>query len=327
MASDAIVLRQEMDVTLSPVMDLAVAKQRMQQFQSFVKDYLVKDEDFGTIPGTPKPTLYKPGADKLCELYGLADDYAILDKIEDFDKGLFDYNVKCILTSKRGGFLVATGLGSCNSYEGRYRWRDAKPKCPNCGKESIFKSKDAPFGYFCWAKKGGCGAQFPPESTAIANQDAGKVLNDDVATLKNTILKMAKKRAKVDATLSATRSSGIFTQDVEDFKSFAAEPEAPESHSERATAPTPTAPTPNAHQQYRPSGKTITDAQQKRFFAIANGNNLSKEDSSAHREGIRIQRDRSDHDGKVRRNLRCPEAPDIARRSSRRRHTVLGETK
>ena len=36
-------------------------------------------------------------------------------------------------------------------------------------------------------------------------------------TLVNTILKMAKKRALVDATLSAGRLSNIFTQDIEDM--------------------------------------------------------------------------------------------------------------
>jgi len=34
----------------------------------------------------------------------------------------------------------------------------------------------------------------------------------------NTVLKIAKKRALVDATLSVTRSSGLFTQDVEDIE-------------------------------------------------------------------------------------------------------------
>jgi hypothetical protein len=37
----------------------------------------------------------------------------------------------------------------------------------------------------------------------------------------NTIIKMAKKRAYIDATLSATRTSGIFTQDLEDFATLA----------------------------------------------------------------------------------------------------------
>ena len=62
---------------IAPVMNVALARERLMQFQQFVKEYLVDGEDFGTIPGTPKPTLYKPGADKLCELYSLADEYEV----------------------------------------------------------------------------------------------------------------------------------------------------------------------------------------------------------------------------------------------------------
>ena len=88
MADDKLAMREEgglmaQDDILSPVMNLAVAKRRLAEFQEFVKDYLKEGEDFGIIPGTPKPTLLKPGADKLCELYGLADSYRILDKVED----------------------------------------------------------------------------------------------------------------------------------------------------------------------------------------------------------------------------------------------------
>lgn len=41
--------------------------------------------------------------------------------------------------------------------------------------------------------------------------------NQDIADTYNTVLKMAKKRALVDATLTATGCSDMFTQDVEDF--------------------------------------------------------------------------------------------------------------
>ena len=97
---------------IGPVMDVAMARERLMQFQQFVKEYLVEGEDFGTIPSTPKPTLYKPGADKLCELYGLADEYEVTQRTEDFDKGLFDYEVKCILVRKPEMTLVSSGLGS-----------------------------------------------------------------------------------------------------------------------------------------------------------------------------------------------------------------------
>ena len=128
------VQNQQLGVLLAPVMNVAVAKERLMQLQQFVKEYLVDGEDFGTIPGTPKPTLYKPGADKLCELYGLADEYEVTQRTEDFDRGLFDYEVKCKLLHKPDMTLVSSGLGSCNSYETKYRWRDSKRICPDCGK-------------------------------------------------------------------------------------------------------------------------------------------------------------------------------------------------
>lgn len=208
------------DEVLQPVMNLEVAKKRLAEFQAFVKDYLKEGEDFGTIPGTPKPTLLKPGADKLCELYGLSDSYEIVDKVEDFDAHppLFDYTIRCVLTRIRTGLAVASGLGSCNSYEKKYRWRDSSRKCPQCMKETIIKGKEEfGGGFLCYAKKGGCGAKFKDDDPAITKQTVGRVENEDIADIKNTILKMSKKRAKIDATLSATRSSGVFTQDVEDI--------------------------------------------------------------------------------------------------------------
>lgn len=41
-----------------------------------------------------------------------------------------------------------------------------------------------------------------------------------VFSMKNTVLKMAKKRAQVDATLTIASLSNVFTQDVEDMQNF-----------------------------------------------------------------------------------------------------------
>src|SRR6185436_597804 len=119
-STQALAVRPQSNLLLTPVMNLELARQRLHEFQAFIKEYLVEGEDFGTIPGTPKPTLYKPGSDKLCELYGLADTYEVTKRIEDWDRNLFFYEIRCTLLSKRDDSLVATGLGSCNSYEGRY---------------------------------------------------------------------------------------------------------------------------------------------------------------------------------------------------------------
>src|ERR1039458_907130 len=110
--AQGIVLSESTALVLHPVMNLSVARRRLAEFQEFVKDYLHEDEDFGTIPGTPKATLYKPGADKLCELYGLSDSYSILSKVEDWDRGLFDYTIECSLVHCQSGAVVACGVWS-----------------------------------------------------------------------------------------------------------------------------------------------------------------------------------------------------------------------
>jgi hypothetical protein len=210
------------ELMLMPVMDLELAKKRLAEFQQFVSEYMKRDEDYGIIPGVDKPSLFQPGADKLSELYGLAPTFPDERTIRNVDwsmtPALFDYEVTCVLVSKRTGMVVAEGKGSCSSYEAKYRWRDQKRKCPMCQAEAIIKGKEEyGGGYICWTKRNGCGAKFKDGDEAIESQKVGRIPNDDIADIKNTILKMAQKRAKIAAVLCATRSSGVFTQDVEDM--------------------------------------------------------------------------------------------------------------
>ncbi len=211
------------DVGLQMAVSPELAKQRLVELQQFVKDVMVEGEDYGIIPGTVKPTLFQPGAQKLCEIYGLALSLEVTNRIEDWEKGRFHYEVKAVLVNKRNGIEVGQGLGSCNSMEGRYRWRDLKRTCPQCHGESIIKGR-AEFGggWLCFKKTGGCGAKYPDGDALIEKQVVGRIENDDVYTLVNTILKMAKKRAMVDVAISVTRSSGLFTQDLEDLQGHSA---------------------------------------------------------------------------------------------------------
>jgi hypothetical protein len=57
--------------------------------QKFFKQVMVKDLDYGIIPGTDKPTLYKPGAEKLCELYGFAPIVKAKNDTRDFKTGYY----------------------------------------------------------------------------------------------------------------------------------------------------------------------------------------------------------------------------------------------
>src|SRR6185295_8317112 len=105
--------------------------------------------DYDTIPGTPKPSLFQPGAQLLDAIFGLVPKFEELEgTIRDYDKGFFAYEIRCALISKQTGETAAEGIGSCNSMEGRYRWRDAKPQCPTCGYELRISNRDPE--WYCW---------------------------------------------------------------------------------------------------------------------------------------------------------------------------------
>lgn len=88
------------------------------EFQTIVKRNLKKDKDYGIIPGCSKPTLLKPGAEKILMLMGLQSTYEILDSTRDWKEGFFQYQVRCTL--EKGGIVITQGLGCCNSREKKY---------------------------------------------------------------------------------------------------------------------------------------------------------------------------------------------------------------
>jgi hypothetical protein len=220
---DQTIVVQESPNYLMPVMTMQAVIQRRAAVVEFTKSAMKRGVDFGVIPGTgDKPTLLKPGAEKLCTLFGLSPRFAITNKIEDWngrdydDEPMFYYTYKCGLWYQ--DHLVAEAEGSCNSHEKKYRYRQGERKCPTCGKAAIIKGKaEYGGGWLCFGKKGGCGAKFPDGDTAIESQQVGQVLNPDTADQVNTIQKMAQKRALIAATLLAVNASEFFTQDLDDM--------------------------------------------------------------------------------------------------------------
>lgn len=184
--------------------------------ETIIEQVLEPGVDFGIIPGTEKPTLLKPGAEKIVDCLNLCPQYEVIGSKEDWDKGRFFYRYLCRLVLRGTESVVATGVGSCNSLEARYRWRNMERACPSCGKPSVIKGA-AKYGggWLCWKKKGGCGAKFKDGDQSIEGQAAGKIENDDPFSLVNTIDKMAQKRALIAAALNLGFSHK-FTQDLED---------------------------------------------------------------------------------------------------------------
>ena len=205
-----------------PSLTMTQAKARRDEMLGFVQSIMVKGSDYGEIPGTNKPTLLKPGAEKLATFFGLRPTFSEVRVIEDWtgkDYGgqpFFYYWFRCHLL--KDDVVIAEGDGSCNSHESKYRYRQGERKCPQCGKATIIKGKaEYGGGWLCYAKKGGCGAKFIDGDPSIEAQQVGRIENPDIADQVNTLLKMAQKRALVAAVLIGVNASEFFTQDVEDL--------------------------------------------------------------------------------------------------------------
>lgn len=211
---------------LAPVAAVETILRAYQAKKDLIEKVLRSGVDYGPIPGSDKPALKKPGAEKMSNFFGLMPTFDDVRTIEDWTgadhngEPFFYYrqraNMWRVINGER--VLVASADGSCNSWEKKYRYRQSERVCPSCGKPAIIKGKaEYGGGWVCFAKKGGCGAKYQDGDQAIEGQQVGQVKNTDIAEQVNTVLKMAQKRALVAATLIATGASDYFTQDIEDF--------------------------------------------------------------------------------------------------------------
>lgn len=217
---------------------LAALKRGVERAAQVKRELMVPGAHYGVIPGTDKPTLLKPGAEVLCNLYGLRADFApAVDYGDGATSPPISVRVRCELhVGDLLGPVVAVGYGSASSWERKHRYRNGERTCPACGKAgAIIKGREEfGGGWLCFAKRGGCGGKWPAGAREIEAQQIGMVENPDQHDLGNTLLKMAEKRAFLDATLRATASSDLFTQDLEDGED-SPQPE----HASKAPAPTP----------------------------------------------------------------------------------------
>jgi hypothetical protein len=216
-----------------------------------------KDIDYGVIPGTPKPTLYKPGSEKILSMFHLG----VEPRVEDLSTpDCIRYRVHAAIIHTPTGHAMGTGIGEASSAESKYQWRevvcdqewDATPV--DRRREKWKRGKSAPY---------------------VVRQIRAEM--EDVA---NTILKMAKKRAQIDGTLTTTAASDVFSQDLEDLKDAGIDPQVEETTPAQAeqTATTPSA-TPAGELPRKTAAPPaaaatsgapkISEAQGKRFWGVA----------------------------------------------------------
>lgn len=174
---------------IAPAAEVIVAQNETREL---ISKALQKGRDFGEIPGTNKPTLFKAGAERIILAFGCFARFRTIESEIDHDRevkylkksknwrnahkgdrsftwkeeagaslGLYRYVVECEIVDRNTDQVVGSFIGSCSSMESKY----------------IDRPRD----------------------------------------VENTIIKMAEKRALVGAGLTTFGLSDQFTQDVEDL--------------------------------------------------------------------------------------------------------------
>src|ERR1035441_10752538 len=99
-----------------PIMDIQQAVIRREMIVDATQKLMKQGVDYGGIPGTERDVLLQPGADKLCNLFGLVVEYETDESIEDWrgaehgGEPFFYYKIRG--RAYRGDFLMGEGVGA-----------------------------------------------------------------------------------------------------------------------------------------------------------------------------------------------------------------------
>lgn len=220
----------------APIEELAG---QVNDIQNVMEELMTEGTHYDDVTGDGRNSLMQPGAEKLCFAFKFSPsfdverrDYAP-EEVPNADEpveGHREYIVNCELHHRPTGQYVGSGRGSCSTLESKYRYRkiDQTTDVPIPGEfwDSYDDSMaDADFSILEEELKAN-GVDIPEGGEAgVTKNDDGewritvkaKGENPDIADQYNTVLKMAEKRALVNAVKRSTAASDIFTQDTEDL--------------------------------------------------------------------------------------------------------------
>jgi len=164
---------------------------RVQRVREVMRDLMEENVHYGRVPGTPKPSLWKPGAELLLMTFRIGPRLDVTD-LSTWDE--IRYRIKVTGIAQTSGESLAEGIGEASTNEEKYRWRGA------------VHDKE-------WAAT-------PADRRRIKYLRDGKEIHQvrtSPADLANTVLLMAVKRGTLNMTRVVTACSDIFDQDLEDL--------------------------------------------------------------------------------------------------------------
>lgn len=157
----------------------------------FLKENLHEgaDKDYAVIQGCGKrPMLLKPGAEKLLDWHGYYPAFELVAQKEDDDLGIYSYVYRCTIKQRGSNMVIAQCEGDASTMESKYRfeWKTAD-QLPAGTMVDTLESKKDDYGKIRY-----------------------RVLVAHPADKRNTVRKMAQKRALIGATVLATATSDLF---------------------------------------------------------------------------------------------------------------------
>jgi hypothetical protein len=259
-------MNTELQVYQKPLSAVEIRSQ-VNLIQEVMKSVMKDATHYGIIPGCQKPCLWKPGAEVLFATFHIAVDPTVED-LSTPDEARFRITAHA---KSNSGTPLGSAVGEASSDEEKYKWREMV-----CQEE--FDETPGDLRRRKWKKS--------KNGAYAVNQ-----VRTNIADCRNTILKMASKRAYVALALQVTAASDIFTQDVTDLPAEIqdiaingdAEPVVQPMEIRRkepASVTTPQAqvlppkagpvvtPRPVVQSPKPAAGRVITEPQSRRFYAI-----------------------------------------------------------
>lgn len=248
--------------TINKPLSAVEIKAQVQTIQQVMEAVMKPDVHYGKIPGTQKNTLYKAGSEKILSTFRIAVD-PIVEDLSTSDCYRYRVIARGVLPT---GEIIGSGVGECSTDEEKYKWRGAV-----CDKEFESTTEDR--------------RRIKYSKPSNWNKDGEtKQVRTNPADLANTVLKMAKKRAQIDLTLTATGASDVFEQDLEDMPDELRDELA--GQRQQSTKPQSAPPKEKAPVN---DGKVVSEAQSKMLYAKLKNKGITHESFCAHYKIEKVQ--------------------------------------
>lgn len=170
---------------------LDVTLENQKALADLVKSHMTEGHHYGQFPGWKGPRLLKPGAELILTGFRLYAEPVRIDRNED-DDGHSRYTVVSEIhpMGSRRDVVVATGVGVASTREVKYayRWVKEEEVPGELDKATLRTKRD------------------------YRSQLVYRVPNEELGDLENTIVKMAKKRAMIDAVMALPGCSELFPE-------------------------------------------------------------------------------------------------------------------